>query len=215
MRTGLLWPLAGLVVIVSACAPVIRKMPADAGLLAGQAERELRLAAQRDWAFTGRIGLASQSGGGSGRIEWRQRGEDFEIALSAPVSRQSWRLTREAGQVVLEGLDGGPYRGEDAQRLLWEATGWLIPVDGMIAWVRGARGPGPWDIEFAPGGLPAQLRQGGWEIVYRAWQSDRDPALPARVFASRGEDRVRLHIDEWAPAGPQAAVQLPPAQLVH
>ncbi len=196
-RTRTLWPVLCVVLLAAACAPAIRKVPADAGLLAGQAERERQLKALEHWSFTGRIALASRSGGGSGRIQWRQSGSDFVIELSAPVSRQSWRLSRQGGRVSLDGLDGGLVEGDDAQRVLWESTGWLIPVDGMIAWVRGARGPGPWDLEFAPDGLPAQLRQDGWEVAYREWQRDRDPALPVRVFASRDENRVRLQVDDW------------------
>lgn len=186
--------------LLAACAPTpVRRAP-DAGLLAAQAAREAVLAADPAWALSGRLAVSQAGDGGSGRIEWRQDGENFDIRLSAPVSRQSWRLVRENGWARLEGLDGGPLAGPDAQALLYEATGWLIPVDALADWVRGARAEGDADLEFGPDGLPALLVQDGWTVEFRAWDTAAVPARPVRVFASQGEARVRLQVDQWRAA---------------
>ena len=42
----------------------------------------------------------------------------------------------------------------------------------------------------------AKLRQGGWIIDYRGWH-EGDPLLPSKVFAQRGDERVRLLVDRW------------------
>ena len=192
------WPvLLALAVLLLACAPLPERIPADAGLLAAQVARERELGRLQHWALSGRIALAGPGGGGNGRIEWRQDGDDFQIELSAPVSRQSWRLTGTAGWYVLEGLEGGPWEGADPEALVWNATGWRVPVESLSRWVLGARGAAPAALEFTLDGLPAELRQAGWTVSYRAWRREPEPPLPVRVFASRGEDRVRLQIDHW------------------
>ncbi|WCE02857.1 lipoprotein insertase outer membrane protein LolB [Pseudoxanthomonas sp. JBR18] len=180
--------------------------PADpAAAAANQAARERWLQAHPDWALEGRVAIRRADKGGSGRIDWRQRGAQFDVSLSAPVTRQSWRLTGDGQGVLLEGLDGGPLRGADAGQLLLAATGWEIPVQALAYWIRGqaAPGPAPGDLQYGADGLPALLEQSGWRIAYTAWQpAGADvPALPSRIEAERGDSRVRLIIDAWQPAG--------------
>jgi len=134
--------------------------------------------------------------GGSGRIQWRQQGEDYDISLSAPITKQTWRLRSSNGRVLLEGLPGGAREGTDAEALLLAATGWRIPVAAMAAWARGTRSQEVAELEFGPDSLPATLRQGGWTVTYRDWNQS-DPALPTKVFADSGDARVRLAVDQW------------------
>ena len=163
---------------------------------AAQVARELALAEQRQWSFTGRVAVANGGEGGSGRIEWRQDGEDYDIRLSAPVTRQGWRLVRAQGVVRLEGIEGGPREGNDAEALLREATGWRLPVSAMAAWVRGLRGPGDATVEGDASGLPATLLQDGWRVDYQDWSAG-NPPLPRKLHASQGQASVRLAIEQW------------------
>lgn len=187
-----------LALLAAACAPLPVRTGSDASLLAAQSAREAGLAATPAWTMTGRLAVNAQGEGGSGRIEWRQQGEDFEIRLSAPVTRKSWRLVRRAGQVTLEGLDGGLRSGSDAEALLAEATGWRIPVAALGAWARGGRAAGPAQIEFTPEGLPALISQQGWVVEYREWDV-AEPARPRRVFARQGgQASLRLVVESWS-----------------
>lgn len=192
--------LCALAVLASlaACAPVaVRTGGSDADLLAAQSAREAGLAAAEDWRLAGRLAVSARGEGGSGRIEWQQRGDDFEIRLSAPVTGKSWTLVQADGGVVLDGLEGGARRGDDAEALLAEVTGWRIPVDALSAWARGARAPGPAGIEFGPDGLPALITQHGWTVEYREWDGG-EPARPRRIFARRdAQTSVRLVIESW------------------
>lgn len=190
-----LTPVLALALALAACAPV-RQRPADAALEVAQRARESALAAQTDWRLSGRIALSAAGRGGSGRIEWRQQGEDFDIRLTAPVTGQSWRLQRTAGRATLEGLADGPRTSMDAEHLLEEATGWRIPVDALSAWVRGARAAGPAELSFDPAGRPATLVQSQWTVEYRAWDGG-SPPRPLKLFARQGDASVRLVIDGW------------------
>lgn len=189
-----------------------------------QAAREARLQNHTDWSLAGRIAVSTGQNGGSGRIEWRQAGPGYRVALSAPVTRQSWQLSVDArsGQARLEGLDGGPRTGTDAGLLLREATGWDIPVIALSDWVRGLRAPGlgAAAIEFDAALRPARIAQAGWDITYTwpdatpagtpagakdtgagvsASAAAAEPALPVRIEARRADARVRLVIDQWNP----------------
>ncbi|MCG6118181.1 MAG: lipoprotein insertase outer membrane protein LolB [Aquimonas sp.] len=188
-------------VLLAGCvrAPLLRD--ADLELLAAQTERERVLALQQNWSFSGRVAVSGGGDGGSGRIEWQQQGDSFSVSLSAPVSRQSWRLTAGEGWARLDGVEQGPLEGSDAEALLAEAAGWSMPLAQLRAWVRGARAEAQSQLEFDAQGLPARLRQHGWQIEYRGWDQRRQPPLPLRVFAESGERRVRLVVDRWEPEG--------------
>ncbi|TXK65143.1 lipoprotein insertase outer membrane protein LolB [Alkalisalibacterium limincola] len=187
--------------LLLACVRAPVRIDADDALLAGQQVREATLERQGAWTLVGRIAVSDGQDGGSGRIQWAQDGERFDIRLSAPVSRQSWRLSGQPGAARLEGLEGGPLDGPDAEALLYEATGWLIPLADMARWARGMRGDGVARVSFDERGLPSLIEQAGWAIEYRDWVDAGDPRLPRRVFAERGQARVRLQVERWEATG--------------
>jgi len=204
--TAVRWTAALLPLLLAACvAPSVRpELPPDqvAAAEARQLARESALRPLDQWSLAGRLAVSTGSKGGSGRIDWNQDGPRFEVALSAPVTRQSWRLTGDAAGARLEGLDGGPREGPDAVQLLREATGWEIPVTALADWVRGLRSQalGPADARYGVDGRLAKLEQGGWTIHY-VWPSSAADAaaaeLPTRLDAQRDEARVRLIVDQW------------------
>ena len=197
--------LAGCAVApVRAPPPVVLSPAAHEAAMRAQAARESALALHPDWRLEGRVALTNNGRGGSGRLEWRQHGGDFSVELSAPVTRQGWRLSGREGDVVLEGLEGGPRRGTDAATVLRDATGWEIPVAALASWVRGAPAPGgPAELEFSADGQLARMRQQGWTLEYAGWQPGAGGIdLPMRISASRDDARVRLVVDAWGDAPP-------------
>jgi outer membrane lipoprotein LolB len=150
----------------------------------------------KDWSFSGRVAVSNDGNAGNARIEWTQRGQDFEIRLTAPITGQGWKLRRVGAAVSLEGLEGGVRRGADAEALLQQATGWRIPVAAMSAWVRGQRAGADARLDFSPDGLPATLAEAGWSVEYRAWNREALP-MPSKLFARRDTASVRLIIDRW------------------
>ncbi len=192
------WLLLVVIFALAACVPPpVRRAP-DAGLLRAQTAREAALAAHPDWGLSGRIAISDGKDGGSGRIDWKQHGSDFDIRLSAPVTRQSWRLVRDGDRVRLEGLEGGTMEGTDAQALLYQALGWLVPVDALAAWVRGARASTDLaQLQFGADGLPSLMTEDDWSVEYRSWDAGSEPPRPIKVFANQGKARVRLVVDRW------------------
>lgn len=196
---------AAVAVLLAACAtrPVQPPAPVDEALAR---DNDLQRGAITDWRLAGRVAVSAGGQGGSGRIEWLQQGERYTISLSAPVTRQSWRLSGDASGARLEGVEGGPREGADAERLLLAATGWRIPVGAMVAWVRGIAatdgGAALAQVSYGAGNVPSTLEQVGWRIDYRDWHpaTASQPALPRRIEAMEvmgGDARLRLLVDEW------------------
>lgn len=195
---------AAVAALLAACvAQPVRQVPpvSNPAAEAAQVARVAVLATHAKWSLQGRVALSNGRNGGSGRIEWHQDGQRFEVALSAPVTRQSWRLSGDSGVARLEGLDGGPREGTDAETLLRETTGWVIPVAALVSWVRGAADsqPAPATLQYGADGRLNRLQQADWTIDYADWrpQAGLGIELPHRLNASRGDARVRLVVDAW------------------
>lgn len=204
--------LSGLVLVgLSACVSVPRGQGGGAAVVAqvsegarqAEAARQAWLQTHPAWSFQGRVAISKGSNGGSGRIDWQQDGAQYRVQLSAPVTRQSWVLTGDtaSGAGRLEGLEGGPRSGPDAEQVLLEATGWTIPVNQMPDWVRALRiadtGAERADLDAA--GRPRTVQQDGWTIDFLAWApaGAGQPELPQRIEARNGEAKVRLLVDQW------------------
>lgn len=207
---------AAMAFLLVACVPQTVRAPlptlSPQELAQAQAQLSAHEAAVRlasSWSLQGRVALSNGRNGGSGSLDWRQQGSGYEVALSAPITRQSWRLSGDASGARLEGLEGGTRTGGDPEQLLREATGWEIPVAALSSWVRGARADeavfGPATTAFGADRRLARIEQAGWVIDYAAWQPQAEAGravLPSRLNAQRGEARVRLVVDRWEGAAP-------------
>jgi len=169
---------------------------------AALAARDAALRPITEWAFKGRIAVARGGDGGTLGVHWIQRGEAFDIRLSAPVTGRQWRLYGRSDGATLEGLEGGPRQGPDAERLLLEITGWRLPIRQLPDWLRGLRGPGPVaGLEVDAAGRPVAFQQDAWQLAYRDWWAG-EPPLPRRVFAETREASVRLVVSGWETVAP-------------
>ena len=190
---------------LAACAPVPVRKPADQAALAAQAAREKQLAAIEGWTLEGHLAVSDGREGGSGSLTWTQDGDRYDFVLRAPITGKSFRLSGDAGGAMLEGVDGGPLRGADAEALMRKALGWEVPLRELRAWVLGLRAPGaPAELSFGEHDLPALLQQDGWAVDYRAWDLAHQPPLPQKIFASQPPYKVKLSIDSFR-LGPACA----------
>ena len=187
-----------MLVLLAGC--VAPRVKPDADLLARQGAREQALTAQHDWQLSGRLGVSSGKDSGSGSLQWQQDGERFRFSVHAPVTGKTWVMSGDSHHAVLEGLRDRPVEGGDAADLLARELGWHVPVAELTDWVRGARAApsqGQARIEFRSDGLPAVIEQDGWKIEYPDYDSAHQPPLPRKIFASRGDYRVRVSVSEW------------------
>ncbi len=185
--------------LLAACvpAPAVR-LRGDASLMQAQLAREQALAHADQWVLQGRLGVSDGKHGGSGSFSWTQHGDQYDFVLRAPITGKSFRLSGGPDGALLEGLDGGPLRGPDAEALMRQALGWVVPLQNLRAWVLGLRADsGPAELRFGADRLPSRLQQDGWTVDYPAWDAARTPPLPQKVFAERAPYKVRLFIESW------------------
>ncbi|ABI55636.1 lipoprotein insertase outer membrane protein LolB [Alkalilimnicola ehrlichii MLHE-1] len=197
MRRGRLL-IAGLAALVlSACATLPE--PVDDPKARYQEAVE-RLRAQTDWDASGRAALRTADDAGSLSLEWRQRGETYQVDLRAPLGAGSARLEGGPEGVWLTTSAGDREYAPDPETLVAWFTGYQVPVSALRYWLRGLDAPGPEveRLDLDPAGRPERLHQAGWEVVYRDWSQTNGLPLPRRLDISRGEDSVRVVIRDWS-----------------
>lgn len=192
--------LAAAFALLAGCvAAPTRPVVATSVMLDAQAGRERALAAQTRWSLEGRLGVSDGHDSGSGSLQWEQDGETFRFTVHAPVTGKTWVLSGDAHGARLQGLRDDVIEGGDAATLLRREVGWQVPFAQLVDWARAVRAPGEAQVQFDAQGLPAQIEQDGWIVKYADYDMAQTPPLPRRVFASRGEQRVRLAIRDWRP----------------
>jgi outer membrane lipoprotein LolB len=193
-------------VVFAACAPVPVRHPGTAAQLAAQAARERLLGTRTLWGLHARFAASDGDHGGSGSLDWSQKGDRYRFTLRAPITGKTVELEGGPGGAVLTGAGREPLAGRNAGEVLNAEFGWNVPVADLAWWVRGLRAPGaPAILTFGANGLPATLDQDGWHVDYRDWYAERSPPLPRKVYASRDPYSVRLSIQEWNGAGAGSA----------
>lgn len=153
---------------------------------------EAVVAQQPVFALRGRIGVSNGRNAGSASFVWEQDGDDLRFSLSVPLSGASWRLSGRPGDYVLDDGKGKARRGASAQDLLFDASGWLVPVDALGYWVRAARAPRDRaQFELDGDGRLKVMQQRGWTIRYSRYD---ELGLPRKLEAKRDNYSVRLSI---------------------
>lgn len=186
--------------LLAACAPQqLVRNKGDATSLAQQDVREQQLSDANHWTLQGRLFVSNGQDNGTGSFTWTQNGDHYEFTLRAPITGKSFRLVGGPDGAELDGLDGGPQRGPDAEVLMRRVLGWNVPLDELRAWVLGVRAKdASAELSFGDDKLPSLLQQDGWAVSYPAWDTTRQPPLPTKVFADKPPYKVKLAIESWS-----------------
>lgn len=203
--------LATMLMLLGACT-TIQLEPLPEGLTdqppADWTQRSEQLRRLDAWELSGKLAVKQPSDSGTAIINhWIQKQDAYDLELSSSflgMGRTS--LQGVPGFIALTLPDGETYRSGDPEALIKAATGWQLPIESLVWWIRGLPGPdGDFRLLFDSNRQLAMIRQHGWEIRYDRWQPfiTGYPPLPARITAVKDDKRVRMVVTDWqATPGP-------------
>ncbi|BAV33036.1 membrane protein [Sulfuricaulis limicola] len=205
-------PIPGLVIIfvslLSGCATA--PLPPAADLDPVWQARQAALVSVTAWQLRGRLALRAADQGGHATLSWKRDGERHRMDFTGPLGRGHLRLTQDSQGAELRDADRRVWRAADAGRLLYRATGWIVPLDGLNYWVLGLPAPGPVaNLQLDEQGRLKRLLQSGWDIQFLEYTRHGAFDLPSKMYITR-QDRhadgnpaegeileVRLSIEQW------------------
>ena len=165
-----------------------------------------------EWSIKARLGVQTETEGGSFDVFWQQHADVYEIKLIAPLGQGAVHISGDNSGVAIRTADGQTEYSDDANALFESMTGLSLPVAGLQDWLRGMPIQHE-DIQSASWNTLGQLyklEQNGWRIEMNRYRSVADYELPHAFYLER-EDRpelsVRLLVREWQPLPSTSSLQ--------
>jgi outer membrane lipoprotein LolB len=157
-----------------------------------------------DWTIRARLGVQSETDGGSFDVFWQQVADAYEIRLIAPMGQGAVLINGDSNGVKISLADGRTEYSNDADALFSSMTGLSLPVNGLQDWLRGMPIQGE-EIQYISWNELGQLykfEQKGWQVEMSRYKAVADYELPHAFYLER-EDQpelsVRLLVREWLP----------------
>ncbi|PJG57952.1 lipoprotein insertase outer membrane protein LolB [Aeromonas cavernicola] len=159
-------------------------------------QERARLEQLSHWQLSGKMAIITPEQKGSARLNWQQDGEDYRLNLTSLIGTHLLELSRTKGEITLLDSDGNPHHSQDAEALIYQLTGWHIPVTGLPAWIKGI--PGKAEFDLNPDHSLARVRDGQWQIVYDNYRDQAGYRLPHQLTMTGQNSRLKLQINQWS-----------------
>jgi outer membrane lipoprotein LolB len=151
-----------------------------------------------DWRLRGRAAIRVPDESGTVSVDWRQAGERYRLDMRGTLGAGAMRLEGRPGRVVLRRGNGDRLTADSAQRLLRETTGFDLPVERLVWWLRGQPVPElKGSVTLDDEQRPATIEQDGWQVTYDRWREAGRYQLPGRLSVKRDGVRVRIAVSQW------------------
>jgi outer membrane lipoprotein LolB len=198
--------IALLFISISACKTLPERI-STAGSAVSAAQRTAALQGCADFQVSGKLAISQTTGhgsdGGSGRFQWQQKGEVIDFRLSAPLSNQTWQLQGLPGSFELTDSKGQVRQNASAEQLIFDASGWTLPVTQLRTWVLGLPSSATAETMLSryPDGTLKQFNELGWQVNYQSYTL-AEPRLPIKIKAQLMEAAnelasVKIIVRNW------------------
>lgn len=186
-----------LTVLLTACSTVGPQLtssqrPAD------WTKRQAQLLRLQHWTTVGAVGMRTSQAAWSASFNWQQQANNYRLQLLAPLGAGTLLLAGNAEQVELSTSKGEHYQASDTQALLYERTGWYLPVERLRYWIRGIPAPGiPAKLNFDNQQRLASLEQQDWQVQYPEFVSVNGLELPKILILTNPYFKIRVVVKQW------------------
>lgn len=202
---------AAVLLLLSACASV-PEPEEPAGMSVQDPRWQSRIGAlgslQR-WDLRGRLALKMGEEGWTINLRWQYTPNHRQIDLNGPFGQGHVRLVEDRAGARLIDSENTEHYAPDAEQVLWEVTGWRLPVKGLVWWVRGLPMPEvASQLRLDAMGHLRLLRQQGWEVTYLEYTASGEQPLPSSMVLRhpangvRPAVQLRLVINQWQVPAP-------------
>lgn len=135
-------------------------------------------------------------------LTWWARAGVNDIQVRTSLGGPRWQLVYGDGLARFSGTDVVAQTGSDVEALLFEATGWPLPIERLRYWLWGLAAPNDEGILRGQDGQLISLQAQGWWVAlsdYRPVSVDSDGwvMLPGEIELHRPPYRIRVVTERW------------------
>ena len=167
------------------------------------ASRQQQLASVQNWHIRGRVALFVDDDVYNLGLNWKLNKNDSTLKLEAALGQGMIQIEKNSDQVTLLTSEDKSYSGQNAAQVLYQATGWSIPVEGLESWIKGINHN---NSDYLPDidsqGRALSLQQDGWKINYLQHKEFQvtelsSYELPRKIYMKRQNIALKIVIDQW------------------
>lgn len=161
-------------------------------------DQQERVGAFSNWSFSGRLGLRVPKKSGSMSVEWLQNNQQYTLYLDGPFGVSLAHIEGNERQVSAILSDGEKVVGRTPEYLMYQLTGWELPVSSLKYWIRGLPAPGgEARVSLNNAGIPEKISQQGWDITYLRFDEASGVSVPSHIRAVSGDIQITLVVSNW------------------
>ncbi|WNO61546.1 lipoprotein insertase outer membrane protein LolB [Rheinheimera sp. MMS21-TC3] len=163
--------------------------------------RQQQLQAMQQFSIQASVSIKTPQDSISGNLHWQQlQPKHYTARLSNFLGISLFELEQSENGSQIQ-LKGEAYYGVDTSSLLWQLSGWSMPLADMPLWLRGLPGKNSQSIRYDELGRVTHFNlidSTGiiWQLEYQSFFTD-SLALPKRLLLSSDDTRIKLVIRSW------------------
>lgn len=158
-----------------------------------------RLSGIDNWILKGRIIVRFSDETDQARLTWKNSPDNYSIRLSGALGIGTTYIKGSENGVSLEQGGKPVVKADKAETLLFNETGWDIPISEMNYWVRGI--PSPYseitNPVLAPEGILLSMEQSGWQLEYSRYEALGQWNMPGKIIAKRDQVKLTFVVNDW------------------
>ncbi len=190
--------------LIASCATVKQQIPTTEKIQvepAAWASEQKKRQQVNDWEIRGRLGVQTQTTGGSMDIIWKNAGQDYSIRLIAPFGAGGYRVQGGSDYAEIRFPDGEIRRVDNIDTVFSSILGINLPASAVKDWIRGlpSKALSVERISWNEQGLLSKIKQSGWNVEMTRYAGDKI-LMPHAIYLSRDDDSeldVRLILRQW------------------
>lgn len=197
---------------LSACASVPGTAPYGPPNEAAWQSRRLQLQKLADWELQGRVGVVNGKHGGSGSMDWKQRGQELAFSFRGPFGAGSLLVQGDDHALWVRSSRGDDFVTTQPEQYFSRRLHVPLPLLSMRFWMLGLPDPADAFTKTVDArGHLVTLVQRGWQVNYQDYATFDGYDLPTRLEIERHAVHIKVAINDWhlwpsglkAPPNPQ------------
>ncbi len=160
------------------------------------ADRQAYLNRASHWNLSGRVAIIANKESETANISWQKQGEQVELRIYGSLGITYATLSYDSKAAHIELPDDQQAYGTDPEALLWETTGWQIPVKELELWILGIANKDEKTSLNAQGYIERISHQ-SWQIRFKQYDVFNGLTMPKRIDATHPQVKLKFSIYDW------------------
>lgn len=197
------------VILIGGCTTTTIKPPlSEAQRNALWEQQQTRNANLSAWTLKGKIGVKTDSKGGSATLKWSYQNDHQDIELYGPFGGGRVQISVTIDSAILKDTKGVVIEGLTADQVLYQRLGWQVPFSELIMWCRGLPDDHATDLVIDDYGRLKSFNQGVWHVEYQEYRAVNDLILPRKLTITSLPGSMEIYADDGKYIGDKLSVKL-------